>query len=202
MRESNTGSISYMSVTSPPNTRPSAPVEQTAPPEALASDLCWLLTRASHVLNAEFTAALQASGISPRQHAVLATALTGEHTQTEIARVVGLDKTTMMVTIDELERSGLAQRHALATDRRVRVVAVTPAGERTVGEAEAILDRVRGEVLSVLPVEERESFLHSLGRLACSCPSVSADCAGSVATPGTAGSPDAVAAPGSAASPA
>jgi MarR family transcriptional regulator for hemolysin len=136
-------------------------------PEPLASDLCWLLSRASHSLTTEFTAALEASGISPRQHSVLATAMTGEFTQTEIARMVGLDKTTMVVAVDELEAAGLAERRSSQADRRARVIAVTKAGERKVGEAEAILDRVREDVLSVLPESEREVFLRALGRLAC-----------------------------------
>jgi MarR family transcriptional regulator, transcriptional regulator for hemolysin len=136
-------------------------------PEPLASDLCWLLSRASHVLMTESTAALEQSGISPREHAVLATAMTGELTQTEIARQVGLDKTTMVVTVDELEAAGLAERRPSRTDRRARVIAVTKAGERKVREAETVLDRVRDDVLSALPADERKSFLHALGLLAC-----------------------------------
>jgi MarR family transcriptional regulator for hemolysin len=136
-------------------------------PQPLASDLCWLLSRASHSLTTEFTAALEASGISPRQHSVLATAMTGEFTQTEIARMVGLDKTTMVVAVDELEAAGLAERRSSQADRRARVIAVTKAGERKVREAEAILDRVREDVLSVLPESEREVFLRALGRLVC-----------------------------------
>jgi MarR family transcriptional regulator, transcriptional regulator for hemolysin len=145
-------------------TSPTVPV---AAPEPLASDLCWLLSRASHVLMTESTAALEASGISPREHSVLATAMTGEYTQTEIARAVGLDKTTMVVTVDELEAAGLAERRPSQTDRRARVIAVTKAGERKVREAEAILDRVRDDVLSVLPEPERKVFLRALGRLVC-----------------------------------
>ncbi|MFZ0044116.1 MAG: MarR family winged helix-turn-helix transcriptional regulator [Solirubrobacteraceae bacterium] len=152
--------------------------EQAAPPEVLASDLCWLLGRANQLLNAEFSTALEASGISPRQHSVLATALTGEHTQTDLARIVGLDKTTMMVTLDELERSGLAERRPLPSDRRARIVAVTPDGQRKVQEAEEVLDRVRGEVLSILPADQRQIFLQSLGQLACTQRSATGDCAG------------------------
>jgi MarR family transcriptional regulator for hemolysin len=147
-----------MSIASPP--------VLTEPPAPLASDLCWLLSRASHVLMTEFTAALEACGISPRQHAVLVTAMQAEHTQTDLARIVGLDKTTMMVTLDELEAAGLAARRPLRTDRRARVVAVTQAGERKVSEAGAVLERVRADVLSVLPEDEREIFLRGLGRLA------------------------------------
>jgi MarR family transcriptional regulator, transcriptional regulator for hemolysin len=136
-------------------------------PAPLASDLCWLLSRASHGLTTEFTAALEDVGISPRAHAVLTTAMTGEHTQSEIARLVGLDKTTMVVTVDELETSGLAERRASSSDRRARVIAVTEAGRRKVKQADKVLDAVRRDVLSVLEPDQREVFLNALSRLAC-----------------------------------
>ena len=136
-------------------------------PASLSSELCWLLSRASHNLTTEMTAALEDVGISPRFHAVLATAMTGEHTQTEIARIVGLDKTTMVVTVDELEAAGLAERRPSSTDRRARVIDVTDAGKRSVKKADKVLDRVRDEVLSDLEPEERQIFLNALGRLAC-----------------------------------
>jgi DNA-binding MarR family transcriptional regulator len=139
----------------------------TQAPEALTSDLCWLLSRTSHALTSEFTAALEGSGISPREHAVLATAMTGAHTQTELARIVGLDKTTMVVTLDELEAQGFAERRPSSNDRRVRVIAVTKAGEKKVREAEAILERVQNDVLGVLSAQERKVFVDALGRLAC-----------------------------------
>ncbi len=93
--------------------------------------------------------------MSPRAHSVLATAMTGEYTQGEVARAVGLDKTTMVVTLDELEAAGLAERRPSPGDRRVRVIAVTPAGRRKVREAEAIMDRVREDVLSSLSADDR-----------------------------------------------
>ena len=132
----------------------------------LGADLCWLLSRASHALNTEMTAALEELGISPRAHAVLTTAMTGQHTQSEIARIVGLDKTTMVVTIDELESSGLAERRPSDRDRRARVIAVTEAGRRRVKQADKILDRVREDVLGELPAEDRDSFLRALATLA------------------------------------
>ncbi len=136
-------------------------------PAPLTSDLCWLLSRASHGLTTEFTAALEQHGISPRAHSVLATAMTGDFTQTQLARMVGLDKTTMVVTVDELEAAGLAARRPSPSDRRARVIAVTDAGADKVREADKVLDRVRDEVLSELPADERDVFLRALGRLAC-----------------------------------
>lgn len=145
-------------------TRAEEPAQAPAP---LASDLCWLLSRASHGLTTEFTAALENLGISPRAHSVLFTAMTGEFTQTEIAKMVGLDKTTMVVTVDELEAQGLVERTPSKSDRRARLIEVTKAGRRKVEVADKVLDRVREDVLRALPDEEREVFLRALGRLAC-----------------------------------
>src|SRR6478672_300417 len=131
----------------------------------LASDLCWLLSRASYGLTTEFTAALEELGISPRAHSVLFTAMTGELTQTEIARMVGLDKTTMVVTVDELEAAGLAERRPSSTDRRARVIVVTPGGVRKVREAEEIAERIRADVLATLAPGDREAFVRALGLL-------------------------------------
>jgi MarR family transcriptional regulator, transcriptional regulator for hemolysin len=140
-------------------------VEVEATPQPLADNLCWLLSQASHGLKAEQTAALEDVGLSPRGHMVLHVALTGEFTQTELARMAGLDKTTMVVTLDELEAAGLAERRPAPHDRRARVVAVTEAGERKVREAQEISSRIQADVLSGLEPDEREAFLDTLCRL-------------------------------------
>src|SRR3954462_1164685 len=138
-----------------------------ATPQPLCDNLCWLLSRASYTLTTELTAALEGLGISPRAHAVLAAAATGDHTQTELAKMVGLDKTTMVVTLDELEAAGLAERRPSPTDRRARVIAVTNAGATKLRDAEAIGDAIRDDVLSALPEEDRATFVDALQTLAC-----------------------------------
>jgi MarR family transcriptional regulator, transcriptional regulator for hemolysin len=134
--------------------------------EPLAANLGWLLGRASHVLKTELTAALESLGLSPRAHHVLKTAMQGEYTQRELAGIVGLDKTTMVVTLDELEAAGLAERRPSATDRRARVVVVTRAGAAKVRQAEAIAARIHADVLEALPARERQALLNGLARLA------------------------------------
>jgi len=134
-----------------------------APP--LSGDLCWLLSRATHSLLTELTAGLEAIGISPRAHQVLIAAKSGTHTQIELSRMIGIDKTMMVLTLDELEAAKLAERQPSASDRRVRVIAVTKAGERKLREADAILARIRTDVLSTLPEDERSVFMSALTRL-------------------------------------
>ena len=137
----------------------------TDSPAALAEDLCWLLSRASQSLTSQLTAALADAGLSPRAYCVLSTALTGQFTQIALAHAVGLDKTTMVVTIDELEAAGLAERRPAAGDRRARVIAVTKAGARKVAEAKRIVARIQTEALESLPARERDALVGALGRL-------------------------------------
>ena len=151
-------------------TRAAPPPPVVAPAEAggpqpLCDNLCWLPSRASYTLTTELTAALEVLGISPRAHAVLAAAATGDHSQTQLARMVGLDKTTMVVTVDELEAAGLAERRPAPSDRRARMIAVTETGAEKLREAEEIGDRIREDVLSVLPARDREVFLGALTQL-------------------------------------
>ncbi len=128
-------------------------------------DLLLLLGQASHALATELTARLSNLGLTPRAHCVLAHARRRELTQNELAAECGLDKTTMVVTLDELERAGLAIRRASSTDRRVRLVSVTAAGGRKVAQADAIVAQVNADVLSTLPRRERRAFAAGLRRL-------------------------------------
>ena len=137
-----------------------APAEET-----LSANLCWLLVRASQSLTTQLTSALADLGVSPRAHCLLSTAMTGEYTQTALAQAVGLDKTTMVVTLDELEAAGLAERRPAAGDRRVRIVAVTKAGRRKVERSREIIEGIQAEVLASLPAREREQFVGALARL-------------------------------------
>jgi DNA-binding MarR family transcriptional regulator len=135
-----------------------------APDEATV-DLMLLLSEASHALATEMTAGLAELGISPRGHCVLSKARGGDLTQTQIAEMAALDKTTMVVTVDQLEKAGLAERRPSSTDRRARIISVTPAGERVVARADAIVARIYGEVLGALPARERDGFVAGLVRL-------------------------------------
>jgi DNA-binding MarR family transcriptional regulator len=97
---------------------------------------------------------------------VLKHAQAEELTQIRLAERCGLDKTTMVVTLDDLERRGLAERRLSATDRRARTIAVTAAGAALAAEADAVLETVFADVLAALPEDERDVFVRALQRLA------------------------------------
>jgi DNA-binding MarR family transcriptional regulator len=79
--------------------------------------------------------------------------------------MVGLDKTTMVVALDELERAGLAERHPSPEDRRARIVVVTPAGKRKVTEADEVKERVQTDVLAELSTREATALIDALAKL-------------------------------------
>lgn len=135
-------------------------------PSRTAPDLSYLLDHTSHVLRTRMAAALAEIGLTARMHCVLVHALEEERTQIQLAELGDMDKTTMVVTVDALEKAGLAERRPSGTDRRARIIAVTDRGAEVARRSQEIVDRVHAEALGSLPDEERETLLRALHRLA------------------------------------
>ena len=132
-------------------------------------DLLMLLKLTSHALETELLVRLEAISVTPRAHCVLTNALGGERTQSELAELSNLDKTTMVVTMDALEEAGLAERRLSSTDRRARIIVVTDAGRDVVAKGNQVVEELYGDVLGSLPnaqalVDGLEALLN--GRLA------------------------------------
>jgi DNA-binding MarR family transcriptional regulator len=134
-------------------------------PECLAGNLNWLLAQAHYVLASELAGAFEPLGVSPRGHSVLAAAMTASYTQRQLADLVGLDKTTMVVTLDELEAAGLARRIPAPADRRARVIEVTDAGRRCVAAGGEVAARIQADVLDSLGESAADDLLAALGQL-------------------------------------
>ena len=129
------------------------------------TDLMMLLHRTGHALETELTARLAEIGLTPRARCVLSSALDAELTQTEIADMISIDKTTMVVTMDALESAGYAERRPSPTDRRARVVVVTEQGRAIAAKADDVYRDVVGSVLGSLPDDERTGMVNGLTRL-------------------------------------
>ncbi|GAA1872435.1 MarR family transcriptional regulator [Actinomadura bangladeshensis] len=128
-------------------------------------DLSFLLDHTGHVLRTRMTAALAEIGLTPRMHCVLVHALEGERTQIQLAEIGDMDKTTMVVTVDALEKAGLAERRPSSADRRARIIAVTQEGARVAARSQEIVDGVHAAALGSLPADEREVLVRALDAL-------------------------------------
>ena len=65
-------------------------------------DLLFLMNQATFALGNEVATRLAGVGLTPRQYCVLSKALEEDLTQIRLAEASMLDKTTMVVTLDEL----------------------------------------------------------------------------------------------------
>lgn len=82
----------------------------------------------------------------------------------ELAALLGVDPPNLTPVVDDLERSGLVERQAHPTDRRVKLVVATPEGAALAHQADEILARPP-VALSDLPADELESLVRILGRV-------------------------------------
>jgi DNA-binding MarR family transcriptional regulator len=134
-------------------------------PARTEPDLSFLLDHISHVLRTQMAAALAEIGLTARMHCVLVHALEEERTQIQLAELGDMDKTTMVVTVDALEKAGLAERRPSSTDRRARIIAVTELGAEVARRSQEIVDGAHRAVLDALPEDEGEVLIRAMKRL-------------------------------------
>ena len=136
-----------------------------------AGQLFFRLWRASHTRIAE---GLQSIGLTPALFGVLNVLGARKGAiQQEIGSAMGIDPSTMVSLIDELESAGLAERRPHPTDRRAREVAITPKGRRLLGRGRRMASQVEDEVLRGLTAAERRELLRLLRRALDSAPAQS-----------------------------
>lgn len=93
------------------------------------SEITWLLHRAAQRMRAATSQIAQEHGVELRDYIVLsALEASPSQTQIELGRSLGLDKTTLMSSLDRLEGQGLVIRRADPRDRRARIPEITAAG--------------------------------------------------------------------------
>jgi DNA-binding MarR family transcriptional regulator len=115
--------------------------------------------------------ALTSIGVTPALFAVLNVLGHREGAiQKELSSEMGIDPSTMVTLIDELESAGLAARRRHARDRRAWEIAITPRGRRTLERARGLALRVEDDVLGGLSGAERRRLLALLRRALDSAP--------------------------------
>jgi DNA-binding MarR family transcriptional regulator len=145
-------------------TKPSADTEVAE----FAGQLFFRLWRVSHTRVAE---ALQSVGLTPALFGLLNVLGARDGAiQQEISSAMGVDPSTMVSLIDELETAGLAKRRPHPTDRRAREVAITPKGRRVLERARRSVTQVEDDVLRGLTGPERRQLLTLLRRALDSAP--------------------------------
>jgi DNA-binding MarR family transcriptional regulator len=135
--------------------------------EPLTDDLGFLLSRASGQVVRVTNAALAEHGLRVRQYSVLALACEAADglSQRELATVLGLDPSQVVLLVDELVAAGLVERQAAEADRRTRLVVSTPEGRRVREAAGQAAGAAVETPLGLLGDAERDRLRDMLTRI-------------------------------------
>jgi DNA-binding MarR family transcriptional regulator len=100
-----------------------------------------------------------------REFWLLALAGKGNVPQHEIADLCGLDPSSLVATIDALERRGWLRRQPNPSDRRVHWVQRTEAGDRLFLRALPLARRAEARQLAALPAAEQRRLVAAMRKL-------------------------------------
>ncbi len=126
----------------------------------------FLLENLGRRLREEFEKAVAHLGLTAKHYRIITmVALRGPMTQQHIGRLLGIDRTTMVKLVDDLERLGLAFRDRHPTDGRAWEIDLTPEGEIVLNEAAQLAHSTELNVLSSLDDDSRQSIIRLLSFL-------------------------------------
>jgi MarR family transcriptional regulator, organic hydroperoxide resistance regulator len=120
----------------------------SGPRPSADSEITWLLHRAAQRMRGATGEQAEKHGIGMRDYIVLsALDKTPNLTQVELAKALGLDKTTLMSQLDRLEQIGLVIRRSDPRDRRIRIPEITQAGNALRAKVASACDSVETAAL-------------------------------------------------------
>lgn len=135
-------------------------------PSVLADHVCFLLgtvsTRAIELFGQELAGAklsVRAAGM------LLLLEAQGPTSQHMIGRQMRLERSTMSLAADELERHRLVRRRRAPADRRLNELELTARGKRAVDEVKIATDHTTDTLLAPLTRDEQQQLLALLQRI-------------------------------------
>jgi DNA-binding MarR family transcriptional regulator len=132
-------------------------------PDALAERLGPLLGRAHDAHRRLSLQALAPLGLSVKAvGAMTVLEAEGPVSQRRLAERQGIDRTTMVAVVDELERLGAVERRRNPGDRRANALRLTASGRRLLARARTAVARAEEAFLAPLPEPEQRRLRAAL----------------------------------------
>lgn len=131
-----------------------------------------LLRRSWYGLNQAFRRRIAHLGLTPDQFTVMRSLLEGDPegmTQRQLTEAMSSDPNTVASLLERMEKAGFLKRKPHERDRRAHRILPLEKGKTTYQAARKIAVALQSEVLSVLPEENRESFLEALTLIGEAC---------------------------------
>lgn len=119
------------------------------------SEFLEALTKASRRIRTAFNQRVTAHGLTyPRARALWRLAEKPDMAQAELAFELELEQATMVRLLDRMEEHGLIERRPSPTDRRVKLIALTPHGEEQATMVRSIANQMRQEVFADIDMDD------------------------------------------------
>lgn len=125
----------------------------------VAQCTCGNLRKTSRIITQLYDEFLQPSGLLATQfHLLGAVGVNDSIAVTPLADQLGMDPTTLARNLKPLERSGLVEI-AKGTDKRTRVVRLTPKGKETLVNAYPLWEQAQAFVISKIGADRQQAML-------------------------------------------
>jgi DNA-binding MarR family transcriptional regulator len=135
--------------------------------ESLVKHTGFLLARMGHVAAKQFAARLEQMDLTPRMWGALNVLdHEGAITQQTLGKCTGIDPSSMVSTIDDLEAAGLVERRRHPSDRRAHALHLTDEGRETLTRGRGLARKAQEDLLEPLSAAERKQLHELLFRLA------------------------------------
>jgi len=142
-------------------------IDGERPPAPLIAYTGFLLNWVAARSRTRFARALAEEDLHLREFAALTIVATRPGlTQHDLAAAAEIDASTLVATLDALERRGLAERRIHLEDRRKRAIYLTPEGQAALRRGRALAKRIGDELFGTLSAAERRQFELLLRKLA------------------------------------
>lgn len=126
----------------------------------------FLIRRLHQIHSALFADECAGLDITPPQFGVLSViAMQPGLDQSAIAEEIGVDRATLASVVARLEINGFVRRTIGKTDRRQKLLTLTPRGRAILARMQEPVQRAQERILDPLPPKERDQFLKLLNRL-------------------------------------
>jgi DNA-binding MarR family transcriptional regulator len=124
------------------------------------------MKRAYMRIHADFTATLEGLGLRQRTFSVLSLVVQNDGiSQSDVARMLGIERSGTVVIVDELEDRGLISRDKVPGDRRAWALTPTDLGRALYETARARIAAHEEALLSGFSATERTALLAFLKRI-------------------------------------
>ncbi|RCK46528.1 hypothetical protein TH25_16895 [Thalassospira profundimaris] len=136
------------------------------PDSPLRGFIGYNLKRAYMSLHSDFVASLTHLDLKPTTFSALA--IINENpdiSQTDLARSLAMERSNIVVMIDELEKRGLIVRNKVPTDRRVYALRLTDKGTALFNDASRAVQHHEDKLLEDFSFDEKEQLVRMLIRI-------------------------------------